>query len=219
MDKLKQFYNSRTWRSLSHQLKIERGYTCERTGITVTNASELIAHHKIELTESNVDDPNISLNPDNIEIILFSEHNKEHRRFGTHDHGVYIVYGSPLSGKTTLVRETMRKGDIVVDIDMIWEAVTLSDNYDKPNNLKFNVFTIRDNLIDQIKTRFGGWIDAYIIGGYPNKTERDRLQQRLNAELIYVDSTKDECLQRLHESNRPKVWEEYITQWWDEYRP
>ena len=216
MDKLHQFYCSKAWRDLSFRLKVERGGKCERTGEVFADMSQLIAHHKIELTEDNVDDPNISLNPNNIEIISHAEHNKEHRRFG-YKQNVYIVYGSPLSGKTTLVRELMSYGDLVLDIDSLWQAVTFQPAYVKPKNVRFNIFKLRDEMLDQIKMRYGGWYDAYIIGGYPDKYERERLAQTLGAELIYCESTKEECLERLEQSGKPESWREYIIDWWERY--
>ena len=216
MDKLHQFYCSKAWRDLSFRLKVERGGKCERTGEVFADMSQLIAHHKIELTEDNVDDPNISLNPNNIEIISFNEHNKEHRRFG-YKQNVYIVYGSPLSGKTTLVRELMSYGDLVLDIDSLWQAVTFQPAHVKPKNVRFNIFKLRDEMLDQIKMRYGGWYDAYIIGGYPDKHERERLAQTLGAELIYCESTKEECLERLEQSGKPESWREYIIDWWERY--
>lgn len=216
MDKLHSFYVAKQWRDLAYRLKVERGGKCERTGEIFADMSQLIAHHKIALTEDNVDNPAISLNPDNIEIISFEEHNKEHRRFG-HRKQVYIVWGAPLSGKTSLVREIMRPGDIVMDIDALWMAVTLQPEYLKPNNVRYNVFALRDNLLDQIKTRYGSWYDAYIIGGYPDKYERERLAQTLGAELIHCEATLDECLRRRAESSRPERWDGYIREWFDKY--
>jgi len=177
----------------------------------------LIGHHcNIELTEDNVDNINISLNPDNIEIICSKCHNKEHRRFGNKQN-VYIIYGSPLSGKHTLVAELMQYGDIVLDIDALYQAITLQPEYIKPKNIRFNVFKLRDSLLDQIKTRYGQWYDAYIIGGYPDKYDRERVAKELGAELIYCDSTMQECIDRLEKSDKPRAWKEYIEDWWDKY--
>lgn len=217
MDKIHKFYTSKPWRDLSYNLKIAVGGKCKRCGFTVIDKEDfkyLIGHHTIELTEENIDDPNITLNPELIEIICHSCHNKEHRRFGN-EKNVYIIYGSPLSGKTTLARELMRSGDIVLDLDNLWEAITLQDRYNKPNNVRFNIFALRDNLLDQIKTRYGQWYDAYIIGGYPDKYERERLAKELGAELIYCESTKEECLERA--KDRPGQWIKYINDWWDRY--
>lgn len=215
-NKLHRFYCSKAWRDLSHRLKVERGGKCERTGKVFTDMSKLIGHHKIELTEDNVDEPQVALNPDNIEIISFDEHNKEHRRFG-HKQNVYIVYGSPLSGKTTMVRELMRPGDMVLDMDALWQAITLQPDHIKPDNIRFNAFKLRDSLMDQIKTRYGNWYDAYVIAALPDKYERERMAETLGAELIYCDSTVDECIDRMEASSRPDVWLDFIMDWWDRY--
>ncbi len=216
MDKLHQFYCSKPWRELSYRLKVERGGRCNRCGNTLLDFSKLIGHHMVELSEDNVNDTSISLNPELIEIICFDCHNKEHRRFGNKKN-VYIVYGSPLSGKTTLVRELMQYGDIVLDMDALWQAVTFQDKYIKPQNVRFNIFKIRDDLLDQIKTRYGNWYDAYIIGGYPDKYERERLVNELGAELIYCESTKEECIERFNNSGKADSWLQYINDWWEKY--
>jgi len=216
MDKLHQFYCSRPWRSLSYNLKIKANGKCNRCGETLLDFSKLIGHHTIELNEDNINNPAIALNPDKIEIICHSCHNKEHRRFGNKQN-VYIVYGSPLSGKTTLVRELIQYGDIVLDVDALWQAVSFQDEYIKPNNVRFNIFALRDNLLDQIKRRYGNWYDAYIISSLPDKYERERLADALGAELIYCESTKEECIDRLFKSNKSKMWLEYIEEWWEKY--
>ena len=216
MDKQHQFYASKAWRELTYNLKIERGGKCERCGARPLHFSSLIGHHKIELNNDNVDDPNIALNPNSIEIICHRCHDKEHYRFGNKQN-VYIVYGSPLSGKKTMVQELMQYGDIALDMDALYQAITMQPQYIKPKNVRFNVFKLRDSLLDQVKTRYGQWYDAYIIGGYPDKYERERLAQTLGAELIYCESTKEECIERLFKSDKPKVWLEYITDWWEKY--
>ncbi|WKY44173.1 HNH endonuclease [Eubacteriaceae bacterium ES2] len=195
-------------------MKVERDGKCNRCGTRPKHFSSLIGHHIEELTENNVDDANISLNPENIEIICQQCHNREHRRFGN-KRTVYIVYGSPFAGKETMVREMMRKGDIVLDIDSLWQAVTYEE--DKPNGIRFNVFKMRDCLYDQIRTRYGKWIDAYVIGGYPDKYERERVAKELNAEIIYCESTKEECLERFYKSGKPEVWKDYIDTWWEKF--
>lgn len=216
MDVLHVFYSSKPWRELSYNLKLQRK-KCERCGSRPLRFSNLIGHHKIELNELNYKDSSISLNPELIEIICQDCHNKEHRRFGYHKQNVYIVYGSPLSGKTSLVKDIMRNGDIVLDIDALWQAVTFQEEYTKPNNCRFNIFKLRDELFEQIRTRYGKWNDAYIIGGYPDKYERERLVDNLGAELIYCESTKEECIARAVAAGRPDKWIDYIEEWWEKF--
>lgn len=222
---IKQFYARKEWIELRLDLIIERNMTCERCGKHCIDISQLIGHHKIPLTEANINDVNITLNPENIEIICFDCHNEEHERFGyKHKQEVYIVYGPPCSGKTSYVLSNMVRRDLVIDMDRLYEAVSLLPRYDKPDVLRYNVFAIRNLLIEEIKTRYGKWHDAYIIGGYANKTERERLAKELGAELIYCEATKLECIGRLNTCNDYRMehkeeWIKYIDKWFAEYTP
>ena len=99
---LQTFYRSKEWENLLEQLKLERVNSdgqiiCEHCGKPITLKYDCIGHHKIELNDLNVNDYNISLNPDNIMLIHFKCHNKIHERFNGFKQQVYIVYGSPCS--------------------------------------------------------------------------------------------------------------------------
>lgn len=183
------FYKSKEWVSLLEILKLERvdsngQLLCEYCGKPITKKYDCIGHHEIELTEANVNDIDISLNPTNIKLIHFKCHNKIHERFGYHKQKVYLVYGSPCSGKSTWVSSVANDDDLILDIDKLWTSICLSDKEHKPNRLKQNVFGIRDCILDQIKTRTGMWRNAYIIGGYPLASDRERLASILGAEII-----------------------------------
>lgn len=218
MFSLDTFYKSNEWEGLVKQLKIERvnadgELICEHCGKPITRKYDCIGHHTIELTEENVNDYSVSLNPDLIELICFRCHNFEHQRFEGFLQSVYLVYGSPCSGKSSWVRSVALADDLIIDLDSIWEAVCISDRYHKPKRLKANVFGIRDCLIDQIKTRTGMWHNAFVIGGYPLRSDRDRLCNLLRAEPIFIEATKEECLSRCKNSE----WSEFVEDWFDSY--
>ena len=222
---LKDFYRTDEWEQLMEILKLERvneegDLVCEHCGQPIIEKYDCIGHHKIELTLENVNDINISLNPNNIILIHFRCHNQIHRRFGFLQQRVFIVYGSPLSGKTTWVKENATKDDIILDLDNIYEMITINKRYEKPKSISSNVFGIRDCILDMIKTRRGKWVDAYIIGGYPNILDRVRLCETLGAEEIHIDTTKAECLKRLQEdtSRNKEEWEKYINDYWDKFQ-
>lgn len=220
---LQQFYNSKEWRNLRLLLIAERGNKCQQCGNIIPRAIDIIGHHKTELTPENMQDNNISLNPDNILLVCKHCHDTVlHKRFnsggGRH---VYLVYGAPLSGKTTFVYQRMTRGDIVVDIDKLYEAVSLLPMYDKPNNLFNNVIGIHNLLIDNIKTRLGKWNNAWIVGGYADKYKREKLANELGAELVFIDVSKDECISRLRGIEglqyRQDEYIKHINKWFEEY--
>lgn len=172
---------------------------------------------------SNVNDFNISLNPENILIVSQQAHNEIHSRFGyCAERKVYYVYGAPCSGKTSFVNSIKGNSDIVVDMDNIWQCITSSDRYFKPNALKQNAFAVRDCLMDMIRTRAGKWERAFIIEGGAVKSERERKISILGAEPIFIDTDKETCLKRLYDDcnrlkQRPDEWAGYIESWFRDY--
>lgn len=212
----KRLYLSKEWISLRNKLIVERGPKCEKCGKLVADTSKLIAHHKTRLTPQNINNVNVTLNPDNIDLYCFDCHNREPGHFlWRNTRNVYLVYGPPCSGKKTLVHQMAERGDIILDIDKLYEAISGMPLYDKPDNLRFNVFALRDKMIDMIKTRYGQWHDAFVIGGYPNKAERERLARELGAELIFCEVSRDEC--RLRAIERGGDWPKFVDKWFEEY--
>ena len=221
------FYRSDNWEKLLVVLKNdparqdkEGNIICAHCGRPIVKAYDCIGHHIIELTEENHTDANISLNPDNIALVHHKCHNIIHNKLSYAQRQVYIVYGSPLSGKSSFVAEAMNEGDLIIDMDSIWQCVSGCERYVKPNRLKSVVFAVRDNLLESVKYRRGKWLNAYIIGGYPYQAERDRLIDQLGAREVFIDTDRDTCLNRLLacEDNRNKdEWTKYIEDWWLQY--
>lgn len=215
---LSNFYKSKQWEKFIAVLRLERvnddgEVICEHCGEPIRLKYDCIGHHKVELNEANVNNPDIAFNPDNVMLIHFRCHNLIHQRFEGFKQEVFLVYGPPCSGKTTWVSEVANKDDLVIDLDRIWECVCFSDKYHKPNRLKANVFGVRDALLDQIKTRTGNWRNAYVIGGYALASDRDRLCDLLSARPVYIDTDKETCLSRA----KTDAWKDYIEEWFDTY--
>lgn len=214
------FYRSKKWERLVSVLKLERvnedgELICEHCGRPIVRKYDCIAHHVIELDDVNVHDPEIALNPANIKLVHFRCHNDIHNRWDGYRKRVYLVYGAPCSGKSTWVHQNANADDLILDIDRLWEAVSFSDKYHKPNRLKANVFALRDELLDQIKLRRGMWRNAFVIGGYPLRTDRDRLCDLLGAQPVFVDEEKSTCIYRC----KSEAWKKYVEEWFDDFIP
>ena len=67
------FYKSTAWNKCRDGFLISKYYICEICGDTAT-----IVHHIIYLTPENINDPDISLNWENLEALCQDCHNKEH---------------------------------------------------------------------------------------------------------------------------------------------
>lgn len=235
MQTLQQFYRSKEWEAFRRVLIAERadpstGFVlCAVCGAPIVNKYDLVVHHKQHLTEANVNDALIALNPANCECVHFKCHNRIHDRWQGGNGGyrpkprmVHLVYGAPLSGKSTWVRDNLQRGDLVIDMDSIWQSITGLPRYDKPDTLKAVAFRLHDELCDMVRTRAGRWRTAFVIAGAPRRADRQRLMQKVGADdALYIDATHAECMERLERANdRPlDLWQYYIDDWFERYQP
>lgn len=231
---LSSFYHSKDWEAFRELIINERTKEDgliydEITGQPILKRYDVILHHSpVELTEENVNDRMISLNPDNIKIVSHKTHNQLHERFKKNFNGrlprreVFLIYGSPLSGKTSYLDEIRVKGDLILDIDAIRACISGLEIHEIPKGLTPIVFGIRDYILDAIKVKQGFWDRAYIVGGFPLYAERERIKRMTGAEEIFIDTPKEECLRRLHEDPKGRdieSWERFINEWWERYTP
>lgn len=222
---LDNFYKSKQWQKLLEVIKLERvnedgQLICWHCGKPITDKYDAIGHHTIFLTEENVNNSEISLNPELIQMVHHRCHNKIHNKLGYTKREIFLVYGSPLSGKSTYVKSVSEPGDLIIDINNIWKCVS-GQPLQKPPKLNSVVFGIRDRLLEMVKYRVGKWDNCYIVGGYPLIAERERLCKELGAREIFIDTPKEVCLQRLEESDNldKSDYSKYIEEWWRRYSP
>lgn len=225
------FYRQPRWIKLRKYLLHERINAdglllCEHCGKPIIKDYDAILHHKTELTPQNVNDDEIAYNPDNLAFVHARCHNEIHNRFGgrvkTWQRKVYYVWGAPCAGKSTFVRENMQRGDLVLDIDRVWEALSGQPAYIKPHELKAVVFNVRNAIFDNIKTRAGSWQQAFVIEGGALLGDRMRRIDALGAESVYIEASMEECLERLYDAPNGrdvKAWEGYINDWFSRYQP
>lgn len=225
LDPIHAFYCRKDYLDLAQACKIKSGGVCAKCG-GVFDISELRPHHKVELTLDNIDDVNVTLNPDNIEVLCHDCHNAVHKRFGyaVGAKHVYLVHGSPCAGKTTYVNSVATRNDLIVDLDKIHRAICICGLYDKPDATKRVAFNVRDYLLDEVRTATPRrkWQDAYIIGTYPDRIDRDVFVQDYGAELVHIDTSKEECVKRAYQDiERSSVRDAvigWINAYWERYR-
>ena len=214
---LHSFYASDTWYSFKTNLMITRGMVCQYCNKEILSRYECIPHHIKELTLLNVNDYAISLNEDNIMLVHLSCHNKLHDRYGGYKQKkVYLVHGAPLSGKSTLVNNSAGKGDLILDIDNLWDAICIGGSQHKPDSIRQIAFKLYDTMLDAIRMRHGRWYVAWVIGTFPLLGERERMVLLLGAELIHVECSIDECLNRCGKDEQHR---KYVHDYFERYQP
>lgn len=74
LDYSKPFYNSKKWKELRLYVCESRHWTCEECGEFGDQV-----HHIIEITPDNINDPNITLNEDNLQLLCEECHNAKRK--------------------------------------------------------------------------------------------------------------------------------------------
>ena len=134
---------------------------------------------------------------------------------------VYIVWGSPASGKTTYVKEHMEDGDLVIDLDLIKQSISYKDKTSAGDNLVSLAIGIRDYLYEQIRHRDIDCNTVWVVAGLPMKEDRDKLKDYIRAtQMIHIDTDYDECIKRadkdVERKDKGKQYE-VIDKWFEMY--
>ena len=79
-DFAKRFYKSKIWQATRKAYASSVSGLCERCLMAGLYVPGEIVHHKIALTPDNINDPGISLNWDNLELLCRDCHGKEHSK-------------------------------------------------------------------------------------------------------------------------------------------
>lgn len=95
------FYKSKTWQKCARDYKKSVGGLCERCKALGLAEAGVIVHHKIRINPMNINEPSITLNFDNLELLCKKCHNEEHqaeinktnyvKRFQIDDNGNLII--------------------------------------------------------------------------------------------------------------------------------
>lgn len=231
----KPFYNSTNWlNTRDYIFKKYHGLCCE-----CGEAGEEV-HHIQWLTPKNISDPYVTLSEDNLVLLCRDCHFKEHRedkkqyKISTNDGTyfdeegnlcntkVFIVHGAPASGKSTYVKDNMTTGDLVIDLDLIKDSISLRGKTTETDNLLGISLNIREHLYDIVSKREVNAKTIWIISSLPTRKEREDLVFRLDAELIHINSTIQECLSRIKlDNDRPdkRLQRQIINKYFLRYEP
>lgn len=219
-----EFYRSKAWElaryeAINNATNDKGQIMCSHCNKPIVAKYDCHVHHIIEIDNSNVNDYSISLNQDNLTCLHHKCHDEMHNRFGGCQKKVIFVWGSACSGKSSWVKENATKNDLILDIDSIYQAISINDRYVKPNTISSMVFALRDAFYEQISMR-NFTNNVYILSTEARVMPRERLIQRLVVdEVIHIDTPREECLSNLYNDESRvhciKEYEGYINKFFD----
>lgn len=137
--------------------------------------------------------------------------------------GSTVVVGPAGAGKTQWVDERRRWGDLVVDVDALYQALSGLEMYEKPQGLLSYVLAAQDAVISRLEMRGldEGVGHAWVITSLSSRTRVEAMAQRLGATLVVLDVDANECLRRIANDERRadkwELWEPIVRGWWREW--
>ena len=133
---------------------------------------------------------------------------------------VTAIVGPAGSGKSYYVAQHSRWGDLIVDLDAIYCALSGLPPYEKPDTLLPFVCEARDAVIARL-ARGSAIRAAWIVTSAADAATRERLRQQLRAHVIVFETPPDECLRRIANDPRRQdkweLWTPIVQQWWHNY--
>jgi len=124
-----------------------------------------------------------------------------------------LVVGPPGSGKSSYVRERVKFGEMVVDVDELFRALTLRPMWEKPPQLIGAVLAVRDYLIESFEP-------AWVISSNAERGYREGMREKYGAEVVVLETPAAVCLARIEADGRPTAgndWDGLVARWWEAY--
>ncbi len=114
---------------------------------------------------------------------------------------VTVVCGFPGAGKTTYVKERMDKGDIMLDLDMLYHALTNRAEHERKDNNIANYINdlIKATIYKRDEYEFN---NVWLIRCMPDDAEMELLK---GSKFIWLNTIATECRRRLNKDNRLPV--------------
>ena len=124
-----------------------------------------------------------------------------------------IILGPPCAGKSTWCRENAADGDVVVDFDLLAQALGAKNPHAAPKAVAGVAFSARDAIVDHLLGK-GVEPDAYVIHTSPQPAKVQRYADA-GAAFLVLDPGMDECLARAEADGRPEGTAEVIASWYE----
>lgn len=119
-----------------------------------------------------------------------------------------VVTGPPAGGKSTYVRAHAKPGDVVIDYDLIAQALSAGAVSEAVTKVAQRARYAAIDEAMRLKEGAGVWL----IHSAPSATHRARYK-RVGARLVVVDPGQDVVMQRIAEQRKPGM-QAVATRWY-----
>ena len=120
-----------------------------------------------------------------------------------------IIMGAPCSGKSTYVRERAQPGDIVIDFDVLAQALGSPDPHDHSKAIRMVAIDMRRTAIASAIQQHANGATVWIVDINPG--ERMPAYRRAGAQFVTMTATPAELHARAS-AERPERWHGLINE-------
>lgn len=134
---------------------------------------------------------------------------------------VTVVCGPPGSGKNYYINQHKNADDVVIDLDEIKAELSGLPLYHAGKEVLNAALIERNRRIDALADRTIG--RAWLIAGCPSIRDRRFWREKLNAEIVVLESSQGTCINRINKDNSRPFWNRYgflsgVRSWWRNYQ-
>jgi hypothetical protein len=123
-----------------------------------------------------------------------------------------VITGPPCSGKTSYLRQHAQPGDIVIDFDVLAQALGSPDTHEHPDPIRYVTTVARRAAVDAaVRQHVTKGAVVWIVDSSPGE-RRTQLYEDAGAEWVTLSVDRDELHRRAH-AERPKRWHKIIDEW------
>lgn len=120
-----------------------------------------------------------------------------------------VVTGPPCSGKSTYVREHAQPGDVVIDFDLLCQALGSPNPHDHPDAVRHVAISMRrEGIVAAIRAHRRG-ATVWVVD--TNMTKRARMYEEAGAHVVSLQVDNAELHSRASRE-RPALWHKLIDQ-------
>lgn len=125
---------------------------------------------------------------------------------------IHVILGAPCSGKSTYIKEHAQSGDLRIDYDLIAETLGSNTRHDAKGIVREAAFEAREGAIRAALKKPEA--ESWIIHTIPS-AEAMAEYEKAGAEIIRLDVSKEECIERARADKRPEATFEAIEKYFN----